>query len=64
MINPDELDPPRPALKPLDLQQMSVSELKKYIASLEAEIERVQKMIASKEAHKSGIEALFGMPKG
>lgn len=63
MVNPDELDPPRPTLKPLDLQQMSVSELKDYIGALEAEISRVEAMIKSKEAHKSGIESLFGSPK-
>jgi uncharacterized small protein (DUF1192 family) len=59
MINPDELDPPRPVVKPLDLQQMSIGELRDYIASLEAEIVRAQDMIAKKEAHKSGIEGLF-----
>ena len=58
-LNPDELEPPRPTLKPLDLQQMSVEELKEYIAALEAEISRAEGMIAKKEAHKSGIEGLF-----
>jgi uncharacterized small protein (DUF1192 family) len=64
MINPDELEPARPTLKPLDLQQMSVGELKEYIAALAAEIKRAREMIAKKEAHKSGIESLFGAPKG
>ncbi|HUY69276.1 MAG TPA: DUF1192 domain-containing protein [Alphaproteobacteria bacterium] len=60
MLNPDDLDPPRPTLKPLDLQQMSVGELKDYIAALESEIARAREMIGKKEAHKSGIESLFG----
>jgi uncharacterized small protein (DUF1192 family) len=64
MVNLDEFDPPRPALKPLDLQQMSVGDLKEYIESLQAEIKRAHDMIAKKEAHKSGIESLFGPPKG
>jgi uncharacterized small protein (DUF1192 family) len=64
MLNPDDLDPPRPTLKPLDMQPMSVGELKDYIASLEAEIARAENMITKKEAHKSGIEGLFGKPKG
>ncbi|HEU0117775.1 MAG TPA: DUF1192 domain-containing protein [Alphaproteobacteria bacterium] len=64
MINPDELESPRPTLKPLDLQQMSVEELHEYIAALEAEIARVEEMITKKEKHKSGVEALFGKPKG
>jgi len=59
MINPDELEPPRPTLKPLDMQQMSIGELKDYIAALEAEIKRARDMITKKEAHKSGIENLF-----
>ena len=62
-MNPDDLDPPRPTLKPLDLQQMSVGELKEYIDALNAEIKRAQDTIAKKEAHKSGIESLFGAPK-
>jgi uncharacterized small protein (DUF1192 family) len=64
MINPDDLDPPRPTLKPLDFQPMSVGELKDYIAALEAEIKRAREAIGKKEAHKSGIESLFGAPKG
>ena len=39
---------------------MSVNELRDYIASLEAEIARAEQAIAKKEAHKSGVEALFG----
>ena len=64
MINPDELDPLRPKLKPVDLQPMSVEELRDYITALENEIARADAMIARKEAHKSGIEALFGKPGG
>ena len=60
MINPDELEPQRISAKPRDLQQMSVDELKNYIASLEDEIVRAEAAITKKEAHKNGIEALFG----
>jgi uncharacterized small protein (DUF1192 family) len=63
MINPDELEPKRVNVKPLDLQQMSVADLKDYILSLEEEISRADAMIAKKEAHKSGVEALFGGTK-
>jgi uncharacterized small protein (DUF1192 family) len=59
MINPDELEPPRPVLKPLDMQQMSIGELKEYIASMESEIGRARAMIAKKESHKNEIEGLF-----
>lgn len=59
MINPDDLDPPRPVAKPADLQGMSIGDLKAYIASLEAEIGRAEAMIAQKESHRSGAESLF-----
>ncbi|MER2519706.1 MAG: DUF1192 domain-containing protein [Bdellovibrionales bacterium] len=60
-MNPDELDPPRFVVaKPLDLTPMGVEELRDYIASLEAEIARAEEMIAKKEAHKRGVDALFG----
>ena len=62
MINPDELEP-RPVLKPIDMQQMSVRELNEYIGQLEAEIIRAEQAIAKKEAHKSGVDALFGGTK-
>ncbi len=59
MINPDELEPPRPVLKPLDMQQMSIGELQDYIASMESEIARARAMISKKESHKNEIEGLF-----
>lgn len=63
-MNPDELEPARPVLKPVDLQQMSVEELKNYIAALDAEIGRTELMIKKKNAHKNGVDALFGGSKG
>lgn len=62
MINPEEIDPPRPVQKPVDLQQMSIGELKEYISSLEAEIARAKEMIEQKERHRSGIDSLFKIP--
>ncbi len=59
MINTDDLDPPRPTMSPKDLQTMSVGELKDYIETLEAEIDRAKTMIESKESLKSGAENLF-----
>ena len=63
MINPDDLDPQRPKNKLRDLQPMSIEELEEYIAAMEDEIARADAMIAQKQAHKSGIEALFGKPE-
>ena len=58
-MNPDDLDPPRPVLKPLDLQIMSVAELNDYIFTLKAEIDRAQDTINEKLAHRAGAESLF-----
>jgi uncharacterized small protein (DUF1192 family) len=63
MSSPDELEPRVTPIKPMDLQPMSVGELKSYISKLEGEIERAKAAIAKKEAHKYGIEALFGGAK-
>ena len=60
MINPDELEPSPQKAKLRDLQPMSVQELENYITALEQEIARADAMIAKKQAHKNGIEALFG----
>jgi uncharacterized small protein (DUF1192 family) len=60
MLNPDDLEPTRTSLKPLDLQAMSIGELKNYIVAMESEIARAEDFIAKKEAHKNGIDALFG----
>ncbi len=59
MINPDDLDPPRPVAAPLNLEGMSVGDLKAHIASLEAEIARAKAMIAQKESLRSGADGLF-----
>lgn len=58
-MTPDDLDPPRPVLKPVELQAMSISDLKAYIAALEIEIQRAAAMIASKQTHLSGADSLF-----
>ena len=42
-----------------DLDPMSIEELQEYIAEMHEEIERVRAEIAKKEAHRSGVEALF-----
>ncbi len=42
-----------------DLDPMSIEELNEYITELAEEIERVRAEIAKKEAHRSGVEALF-----
>lgn len=60
MINPDDLEPPSTKPKQRDLQPLSIEELENYITALEEEIARADAMIVQKQAHKNGIEALFG----
>lgn len=63
MVNADEFEPQKKAAKPRDLGPMSVGDLRDYIVALEEEIARAEAAIAMKEAHRSGIDALFGGPK-
>jgi len=61
MINPDD-DLPKPAQKllvPPPLDMLGIDELRAYITALEAEIARVQSVIAAKDAHKAAAAAFF-----
>ncbi|MBV8471075.1 MAG: DUF1192 domain-containing protein [Burkholderiaceae bacterium] len=42
-----------------DLTPLSVDELNRYIARLEAEIARAKAAIAGKQSHRSGADSLF-----
>jgi len=44
---------------PRDLEQLSVAELRDYVAELEAEIVRVKADIDSKEASKNAADSFF-----
>jgi uncharacterized small protein (DUF1192 family) len=55
----EDLEPRKAALKPKDLDALSVEELTDYIAALEAEIARAKAKITAKEAHRTGAAALF-----
>jgi uncharacterized small protein (DUF1192 family) len=55
----EDLEPQKQKPKPRDLSSWGVDELNDYIASLEAEIERVKTVIAGKRGHRSEADALF-----
>ncbi len=59
MINPDELEPQKTKVKPLDLGTLSIVELEEYIKNLETEITRARDFINKKQAHRGAIESLF-----
>ncbi len=59
MINPDELEPQKTKIKPLDLGTLSVGELEEYIKNLETEIARARDYIDKKQTHRGAVESLF-----
>ena len=60
MARDDDEPAPKPAaVLPRDLTPLSVDELQRHIAGLEAEIVRARAAIAAKQDHRSGAESLF-----
>ena len=59
MFADDDLDPKTKRLKPRNLDNLSIDDLKAYIADMTAEIQRVEADIVKKEAHKNAIPGLF-----
>jgi uncharacterized small protein (DUF1192 family) len=64
MIISDEELPKKPKnlLIPPALDMLGVAELQEYILVLQAEITRVQAVIAAKDAHKAAAAAFFKTP--
>ncbi|MEO1226448.1 MAG: DUF1192 domain-containing protein [Pseudomonadota bacterium] len=58
-MEPEDLEPRRPKIAPPNLDPLSIDDLKDYIAQLEAEIERVRAVIASRKDHLSEAEKFF-----
>jgi uncharacterized small protein (DUF1192 family) len=52
----------RTRLEKLLLDNLSIEELRDYIAELTAEIERVEADIARKQGHRSAADAFFRRP--
>jgi uncharacterized small protein (DUF1192 family) len=55
----DDLDPRNAKKKPLNLDDMNVEDLKEYVATLKAEIERVEAKIKAKQSHASAAASFF-----
>jgi uncharacterized small protein (DUF1192 family) len=58
-IDLDELDPRNAKRKPLNLDDMNIEDLREYVATLTAEIERVEAKIKAKQGHASAAASLF-----
>lgn len=55
----EELETARGAFTPRDLETLSIEELEKYIALLNAEIDRVRRDIEGKKTHMNAAASLF-----
>ena len=55
----DDLDPRNAKKKPLNLDDLNIEDLKEYVATLKAEIERVEIKIKAKRSHASAAASLF-----
>jgi uncharacterized small protein (DUF1192 family) len=58
-IDLEEFEPRKQPPKPRDLSSWGIAELNEYIANLQAEIERAQAAIKSKQGHRSAADAFF-----
>ena len=55
----DDLDPRNAKKKPLNLDDLNIEDLKEYVATLKAEIVRVETKIKAKQSHASAAASLF-----
>ena len=58
----EDLEPRNKVKKPKPLDDMSVGDLKEYVAALQAEIVRVEAAIKAKQSHLEAMNALFKSP--
>jgi len=58
----EDLEPQKQSKKPRPLDNMSVADLKDYVAALQAEIVRVEAAIKAKQAHLEAMNSLFKTP--
>ena len=55
----EDLEPRIPKPQPRKLDDLSIADLKDYIAELEGEIDRVRRTISGKEAARQGASTFF-----
>ena len=58
----DDLEPQKQTKKPKPLDDMSIDDLKEYVANLQAEIARVEVAMKAKQSHMAAMDALFKKP--
>ncbi|MFO1159615.1 MAG: DUF1192 domain-containing protein [Reyranellaceae bacterium] len=55
----DDLDPRQKKKQPINLDSMNIDDLREYIDSLKAEIERVEAKLKAKQGHAAAAAAFF-----
>ena len=58
----DELERLKPRAMPADMQSWNIEDLQAYIVAMQAEIAKVEALIADKNDVQSAAAALFGGP--
>jgi uncharacterized small protein (DUF1192 family) len=58
----EDLEPRKQTKKPKPLDDMSVADLKDYVAAMQSEITRVEAAIKAKQAHMEAMNSLFKTP--
>jgi uncharacterized small protein (DUF1192 family) len=58
-VDIEDLEPRQKQPKPKDLDAMGVDDLTAYLATLEAEADRVKAKIASKKSYLAGADSFF-----
>jgi uncharacterized small protein (DUF1192 family) len=55
----DDLDPRQKKKQALNLDALNIDDLREYVATLRAELERVEAKIKAKQSHASAAASLF-----
>lgn len=55
----DDLEPLRKKSQPRNLDPMSIEELQEYVATLKAEIARVEEKMKAKQSHAAAAASFF-----
>jgi len=58
-MEPEDLEPRKALLKPVDLDAMGVEELEAYLEDLGAEMQAVKDKIAAKKSYLTNADAFF-----
>jgi len=58
-MDTDDLEPPKPKVAQVDLDEMSIGAIGEYIEGLKAEMARAEAAITAKQAARASADAIF-----